>query len=688
MSERRAVAGVLRWLCHAPAERMTLPGAVLVLAAAEALHAGQVPPVDVATGTLAVAAVAALGVKNRRHGRQAAAAVAAAGGWVALATSTGPFTGPDHPVALLWASMSLAGYIALRNHQAVRSRREWRKAKHAWNEWRAASYGIGGSKLLDFQKTRLGEALEVDVRDTGHLASHLATGGLAEQIAGQEMLPASRVQVRPGRIAGRVRISIRHIDPWATPPLHPVLDPAPEIQLSVPCTIRYPVCVGLDPETGSELRVTLWDKHGAKNILIVGMQGAGKSVLLSNIRERITAAEDAVVWDVNLSKALEDLEWARACDLSAVTEAERGQAAQILRLARGVIQYRAAQPRHTANFVPSPGDPLVVLMIDEIDAMVDVQDGLTWQIKDDLKYIASKSRSEGVVLIIAGQRATAEWIGGANVRSQIDTVCVGMVARAGEVRHAVGEIGVTLPDMATYGEGAKGVWLVTDHTGSYTAGRTFDLEEPDEIRRLAAERAAMQPALPAGLAEYLGASYQALKARQVSAAWPLPQAAGAAASGGATPQPPVSSGASVAVLDNPAGDPLERLDFDVPDDLRGPLGDLDAKIANARKVQDEIGQINLPDMPADKIADRARQGWAEIAAASPVPADKRDQLHALLSGDGCSIRSASEALGESVWTVRRWLENLRAAGLVLIAGEGRARRWRLTVQPPGESPES
>jgi hypothetical protein len=42
-------------------------------------------------------------------------------------------------------------------------------------------------------------------------------------------------------------------------------------------------------------------------------------VLLSNLRERGTKARDVLVVDLNLSKALEDKEWAPACHLTALT---------------------------------------------------------------------------------------------------------------------------------------------------------------------------------------------------------------------------------------------------------------------------------------------------------------------------------------------------------------------------------
>ena len=96
--------------------------------------------------------------------------------------------------------------------------------------------------------------------------------------------------MKPHRLAGRVEVSIREHDPWANPIMHPVLDEDPEIDLSGPCTCRQPAVVGQDPETGPPLRSRSGTRTAARTSLIVGQKGAGKTVLLNCLRERVTAA--------------------------------------------------------------------------------------------------------------------------------------------------------------------------------------------------------------------------------------------------------------------------------------------------------------------------------------------------------------------------------------------------------------
>jgi hypothetical protein len=108
-----------------------------------------------------------------------------------------------------------------------------------------------------------------------------------------------------------------------------------------------------------------------------------------------------------------------------------------------------------------------------------------------LSDIASKCRSEAVALITAGQRATAQCVGGADLRANVDIAVLGRFSRASEGRKTTGEE-IDLPDMGKYGEGKPGVWLVYElgGGGGYDRGRVFRLEDPAEIDTIVARRAA------------------------------------------------------------------------------------------------------------------------------------------------------------------------------------------------------
>jgi hypothetical protein len=526
----------------------------------------------------------------------------------------------------------------------VREAREWRDARFDWLS-EQHRYGLGKSHLVKHEKTRLGDRRVLDVTETGRLSSRIASGSLKELIAQDEGLPLSRVQVRVPR-PGLVEISRRFKDPWEHPIAHPLFDPDPEIALPVPATIREPLTVGQDPETGDPLDITLWDGDGGKTLQVVAKRGGGKTTLLSDLRERVTACGDAVLWGINVSKGVEDRDWAPLCEHSACGPSQRVKAIQILAAAKRLIDERGSAHRDGKVFQPTRAGPAVVILIDEIDELVKADP----RVRDLLAYIASKGRSEAVILVIAGQRATAAWMGGADVRANIDYVAIGKVRSPGEVQHALGSMGFAVPDMTTYGEGRPGVWVIVDGGGDYQAGRAFKLDELTDIRKIAAQRAG-QPA-------------------------PVPVPAGPVTE----PQTEASSG-------------IDHLDSGLLEDtldpkMRGLLAKIDATSADTKRINAESDAIiaSLPEVDPQKMAESTAARWRQVGEQAEIPQEARERLMALLAA-GTTIRPAAEALGVSVWTMRTWLQKLRDQGIAVLEGERKAARWRLAPQAvqPGDA---
>lgn len=709
-----------QWMMRAPAERATVPAAGLFWGAAEILRAEHISALHVATPVAVAAAVTygwgARPGRNRsqeqndrraRYSRQAAVAMAALGGWAACAAEYGAAGGPCHILAIAYAVGAASGYRWLRRHEVVVAAREWRLAKADWLG-RSGKYGLAQTHLLDWKKTWNGEEFLVDVSDTGRRASSWVAGGdLAERIAEVEMLPEGRVRVTRGSIAGRIRISVRYEDPWKNPLPHPSVEPVDGFDMDESCTVRKPVTVGYDPDDGSPLKLTLCDERGAKKILIVAMQGAGKSALLSCIRERVTASADGIVWDLNVAKAREDHAWAPACDLHAIGSAERKKALRILLCARYVIEWRSAQPRDTEDFMPDAVNPLIVIIADEVDELVKGGDMLAAQIKTELTHIATKGRSEGVALIEAGQRGIANWVGGNDIRTQANTVIVGMVNRQSEARHAVGDFPGVLPDMTTYGDGEPGVWCIV--TGPrYSTGRSFWLSKPADLHRLAAERAVDEPGLEPGLVAHLGDRYLSLRTAPPVAPWPAPGGHGGGSPDGPLAPARVPSGAATALLEHPehpeqADTSLEKLDQDLddalPPDLRAQLGKMRERAAETREIAGELDRA-LPEADPAKIADAVRQRWDQGAQETgPLPPEIRDQLITMITGGGASGRKIIDAFKPDIsgWTTQTYLNRLRFEGVAAVYGKGRGAKWMLVTEaealglkpsgtPPGPPP--
>lgn len=711
-------------LRRAPVERAAralLPSCAGVWTAAEIMHAVSVAPLDVGLGAAASAALA--GVTGHRA---TATGLLVAGGWSALAARFGPLAGPGLycPLTGAWAVLTFCGWRWARGHPSVVAARDKRNAQADWLD-RRDRWGLRGSHLLDFKETRLGCWFLVDVRHTGKRASQIAAAGreYAERIADDPdlMLPASRVLVRRHRIGPRIEISIRTADPWAKPIPHPLFAAEPlldehgkEIDLSRPYSIAQAAAVGQDPETGKLLTLLLCVPTGGRNVNVVATLDSGKTTLASCISERVTKAPDALLFRINLSlKGDEERDlWGPACHLTAFGPHEVARARKLLAILARIIEYRAGhRPPGRRNWIPSPEDPHLVLITDEIDALTEDQ-----VCKRYLEHLNSKGRQYGYTSVRLGQRGTAEWTGGGNVRAVDGVFCLGRVNRDMEVMHAAGEIGLQLPNMAEYGEGKRGVWAIADlDERGHAAGRGFDLGEPDDISRIVAERADYQPDLQPELKAFLGKTYEELLGTDVYARWargravtahPRPDAEPQPFPGGLDPQNPLHALAvlvrdgAVQADDETAGALAKALDIHeaeeasvaawdkelnaaVPDDLRRRWLEQGERLAETRRVLNETTGMDVPDIPHDDLVAHAAAQWQALGEVTEIPEGARATLLNLLTA-GTTIGEVATALEVSKWTARTYLERLRTEGRVRMEGEKRTARWLLNEPEDGD----
>jgi hypothetical protein len=628
--------------------------------------------------------------KANRMAARATGAATLTGGWLTLASLAGPGAGPHHAVTLAWAAGTAVGIAYLRRMESVQAAKRFRRARRDWDhESHSPGYGLGGSNMTRWSRTRLGEWFELEL-PPGKLASATASRTLAEHMAQRRKLPPQRVQITKGRIAGRIEISIRYKDPWSRPFPHPLFDPDPDkADLPNPATIRDPIYTGLNPESGEPLLMPLWDRSGGKNIFLLAKKGSGKSTLLNDIREQITRCPDALIFGINASKAAEDLEWAPLCHLSATGPDEISKAMDILRLVVSIIDLGPYIKRDKAIIEPTREWPLIVLIVDEIDALAEVPGA-----RRLLSRIATKARSEAITYIFAGQRGLNDWIGGTDVRTQLDMVCVGKTHTRGEAVKAVADAWVQwLPDMNEYGEGQAGVWAFLSDSGCQT-GWAYHLWEFDQLREIVAARLGWGgpegPCLNPFLAARLDPLYKNLLEHQwahyypdAGGTWPPrprpgePQPAG---SGGLE-----SDGGSVATitLDDPLNDLDRELESSLPDDLRDLRGRIDQihkTNRETRKILDEDGQVQPP--PPDAMREYNAQSLQAAAEAAVIPPEVIGRLLGMCAGKGTTRSQVQSVFGVSAHTARTWLEKLRLEGKITNTGSGRGSRWVLVTPPP------
>ena len=657
---------VVNWFRAKPHERYPLTAMGGIYGMGTALHAIHAEPNYVGAAALVSVCGFVAASRKIKDGARAFKTCSLAAGtaiWVTIAGMTGT-VGTDAPHVAMTAGfgvLSGAAYFAYRRDELIREKIDRRKQRESWPEF-AHAVGLAGSVIEPNGRkdTRLGERITVNIKGTGKRARAIANGDVAVRIAEYYRIPRSRVTVKEvPRDAVLVDISIRRIDPWKHAILHPLLDSNPEITLPVPNDITAgPLIVGQDPETGDPLTLSVWDEDGARRTMVVAALGGGKTVLLNNVIERITACRNAIVIGADLTKAKDLREWRKggAVRIAACGPEEKGKAALILKAMRMAIDYRAANNRASV-FQPGENRPAIVLVLDEIDGLVGGNSPAALAARENLTYIVSKGRSESIGVIIVGQRGTAKWLGGADLRALLEQIVLLKLNRPREVSMATGGVDLNLPDMTTYGEGKAGVTLICKMDSSYDAGRTFKFHDLDDVLEISASRTPTD--LEPGLIEHLGDIYTQLI-------------------GGQQPNRPSEDPATVSRLD-------AELEAMLPEELREQWQATAEKIDDAKRYAAEFKPVEH-DPRVDEAARIRREQWAEQAKAAGVPADARETILRLAAG-GAANREIARALEVSPAQAHRYLSALGAEGAIEMRGKGRATRWHTVTDSAREDPD-
>ena len=620
----------------------------------------------------------------RLRGAELAVATAGVGAWATMAARWGALGGPHHLVGIIYASGAIGGYGWLRTHEAVRAARARRDARaqaeaeaaaraaewlHKRMDWMALAQQVdlAGSHLMAIGPSRNGEQWVIDTYETRQLAAHCGNSTLASKLAGARRLRKHMVEAWPDpEWPYRIHILWRARDPWSGGgadgliwhPWHTgQYDPGlPFAELVPPGrTIKKPVVFGADPESGTPLQVPLWDVQGAKRIAIMGLSGSGKSMLADTLREWITACPDARLVQINLAKATEESWWeglAAAAALAGTPDAD-ARALAILDFAFGSAKLRG---RHSPALaagarvvVPSAGEPLFVLMIDECDVVA-----ADPQRKRLLEEVASKCRSVGWALILLGQRGVQGWIP-PGVRANLSHLIFGK-ARQSDVRRLAGSDGFTLPDISSYGRGNAGIFGVCEHPTfegmPCLRGRAFFWGEqsPGLLRLIRARAAAQRPYVLEPSLAPLAELWQS-----------------------------ITGGKLVAASD-------DRYDVVATADGRTAPGvaGVRARIARIRHSMSDGGQ---PRAGGDA---GTGQDDGDLPAPRSLPEADQQRLRELLARpQGVTSREAAALLPWSHTTINQQLAAWRAQGIAEIRGEGSTRRWYATglrvVPDPGHA---
>jgi S-DNA-T family DNA segregation ATPase FtsK/SpoIIIE len=391
----------LAWRYRSEIAPATTAGAVLT--AGWWLHHGHA---DLWTWLLAASDLAAcalfiggarIGLLRLAERVYAAAAVLAAGGWLAVAALLGPFTSPV-PQALGLGVLLLA--VPWWAHRRRRAKARVQRAIAAWPDISKA-ISLPGSKIQSAAVDLWGWRARIRLARGQTIADVTARIPAIESALGTYR---GAVRVYPTRDGKANRCELRILDtdphadavPWPGPSAHSITEP-----------------VDLGPfEDAEACRVSFLRRHA----LFAGTTGSGKSGGLNVLMATLAACEDVVIWAIDLKKGMELGPWAGCIDRLAATPEE---AAALLADAVKVLQARAAHLSAAGRRVwePSAGMPALVILVDEYAELAEEAPGAM----GDTDSIARLGRALAVTIVAATQRPTQEAMGRGAVRSQMDT---------------------------------------------------------------------------------------------------------------------------------------------------------------------------------------------------------------------------------------------------------------------------
>ena len=426
--------------------------------------------------------------------------ILAVGGWLAVATATGPMR-PPLPATLAIGGTILA--IPWWAHRRRRARVRVERQLAAWPQI-AQTIGLTGSRVMSAVvdvwgwRARFALARGQTIED---VAAHLP----AIESALGTYRGAVRVYPTADDLANRFELRVLSSDPHADA----ITWPGASVT-----SITEPIDLG-PFEDAVPARVLFLRRHA----LVGGVSGSGKSGGLNVLMGNLTACTDVVIWAIDLKRGIELGPWSSCIARLAVTPAEaRALLADAVAVLEARAAYLAAMGQRT--WEPSPELPALVIIVDEYAELAENVPAAA----ADADSIARRGRAVAVTLIAATQRPTQKAMGQGALRSQMDVrICFRVRERrdvdlilgqgmltAGWHPHTLNAPGKFLVSAPEHDRPRRArAYLVTDQAVTDTAARHAHLRPPlDPISHQAiAERAQAQPDHPAASAEVHHAGY-------------------------------------------------------------------------------------------------------------------------------------------------------------------------------------
>ena len=301
-------AGVLlpRWAWRYRSELAPVYLATVIVSASWWLHATHAHwrGFIIAVAVLAAGAMSAfgarLGIPALIERLYAATTTLTAGGWMAAATTLGPFASPlPQIVAVAGLALSVPWWAHRRRRARVRVERKL----EAWPDI-ASAVGLAGSQVMSAAVDVWGWRARLRLARGQTITDVVAKIPAIESGLGT-FRGAVRVYPTPDDLANRCELRVLDTDPHADA----IPWPGPSVT-----SITEPIDLG-PFEDAAPCRVMFLRRHG----LAGGATGSGKSGGLNVLMGNLVACRDVVIWAIDLKKGMELKPWASCIDRLATT---------------------------------------------------------------------------------------------------------------------------------------------------------------------------------------------------------------------------------------------------------------------------------------------------------------------------------------------------------------------------------
>jgi hypothetical protein len=351
----------------------------------------------------------------------------AAAGWLAYACTSTPWSWTAAVGLLAAAAVLIPLYPAIREREFRAAQRAEAEAAAAavareQQEWPdlLARIGHAGIRFAGRQDTRAGYLVHLRLPGSGRV-TYSALAPATERLEVAARLRHGSLRFERGDQAHKVVLHVAERDMLA--------ETVPFPAEHGPLSITRPVPLGLF-EDGQVCAVTLREVA----TLIVGLRGSGKSNLLNVLLAQLARCADVLIFAIDLKGGRMAAPWiepwlAGRTPRSVVDwlATDRDEAERMLRALLRAVQARSRSGSGGEKIVPSPRQPAILLVCDEIAVILGIGtggprtslDGVTNATLAGLAtQLVMTGRSEAIDLIMATQRGTVTMTGSADLKSQ------------------------------------------------------------------------------------------------------------------------------------------------------------------------------------------------------------------------------------------------------------------------------